>query len=471
MSLPPPLTLVAIDGQVETHSMTNKSIVYTCKRHDQYSYSCSCPAWAMQKGKPVDARSCKHLRALLGDAHENARCDESKKTIVYTPETNPVNVKKKAKEQALAAAAGDKPAPKKRLGTSLLASDSVNAAASPSTPKRARQASSSSKRADSTEILADVDEAKPDGTGGRDLLLAHKFDLDGKVDPKGWWVSEKLDGVRAYWDGQTTLWSRTGKALSAPQDFLDKLPRGRSLDGELYIGRNRFDETSGIVRSLRSPRWNEIKYMVFDAPCLSTAPFEDRLASLRSLLPTLSLDQVEEGILSQQTKSPVVLVEHKVCGGLDHLKEELVQVQSLGGEGLMLRQPGSVYVGKRSKTLLKVKTFYDAEAKVIGYEAGKGKYEGMTGSLICEMQDGKTRFSVGSGLTDERRQSPPAIGSIVTYRFFELTKQNIPRFPTFVGERIDSDRAKDAVVRSRDGGEEATVTETTKKKGKGKGKA
>lgn len=455
--------------------MTNNSIVYTCKRHDMYSYSCSCPAWKTQIGKPPDARSCKHLRSLLGDAYENARCDESKNTVVYTPETNPVNLKKKAREEARAAAGGSgstsKPA-KKRPATSLLDSDSIGSTASTSAPKRARQASSSSKfkakkEDDSSEDVADVDDGKPGGgSGGRDLLLAHKFDLDGKIDPKGWWISEKLDGVRAYWDGQTTLWSRTGKALSAPKDFLAHLPRGRTLDGELYIGRNRFDETSGIVRSLRSPRWDELKYMVFDAPFLSSSPFEDRLACLESLFPSLSLEELENDETKAKVKSPVVLVKHEICQGMEDLKKRLVQVQNLGGEGLMLRQPGSQYVGKRSKTLLKVKTFYDAEAKVVGYEAGKGKYEGMTGSLICQMEDGKTTFSVGSGLTDERRQSPPAIGSIITYRFFELTKQNIPRFPTFVGERIDADRAKDAIIREKDG--DAMEVGTSKGKGKAK---
>ncbi|GAA5898178.1 uncharacterized protein JCM6883_000948 [Sporobolomyces salmoneus] len=479
--LPPPKTLIGIGETAKAYSMTNSSVVYLCKRHDYYSYSCSCPAWKMAKGKPADARSCKHLRSLLGDAHENARCDESKKTEVYTPATNPVNIKKTAREDARIAAekaAGGsgaaKKSTKKRPTTSILDSDSVNAGASTSAPKRARQASSKSKEkeSDGGEAVADVDEARPEGTGGRDLLLAHKFELDGKIDPKGWWVSEKLDGVRAYWDGQTTLWSRTGKALSAPQDFLAQLPRGRSLDGELYIGRNRFDETSGIVRSLHSPRWDELKYMVFDAPFLSNSPFEDRLACLESLFPSLSLEDVEkEQPDKKKVESCVALVEHKVCQGMEELKKQLVEVQNLGGEGLMLRQPGSLYVGKRSRTLLKVKTFYDAEAKVVGYEAGKGKYEGMTGSLVCQMQDGKTTFSVGSGLTDERRQSPPAVGSIITYRFFELTKQGIPRFPTFVGERVDAESAKDAIIRGKNLGQDEVEAGSSNANGKGKGRS
>lgn len=112
----------------------------------------------------------------------------------------------------------------------------------------------------------------------------------------------------------------------------------------------------------------------------------------------------------------------------------------------MLRKPGSKYVHGRSSTLLKVKSFYDAEARVIGYEPGKvslrklcptafrsvreltdsnlpgrsgflrqGKYKGMTGALKCEMASGK-EFSVGSGLSDEQRSKPPKIGSIITYK-------------------------------------------------------
>lgn len=110
---------------------------------------------------------------------------------------------------------------------------------------------------------------------------------------------------------------------------------------------------------------------MFDAPFLDSSPFEDRLACLESLFPSLTLDQVEKGSNQSEVKSPIALVEHKVCQGLDDLKKQLGEVQNMGGEGLMLRQAGSLYVGKRSKTLLKVKTFYDAEAKVVGYEAGK----------------------------------------------------------------------------------------------------
>ena len=140
------------------------------------------------------------------DSHENARCDESKTTKVFTPETNPINIKKKARDEALAAQGlpppkSSKPT-KKRPSTSLLDSSATSTPAN-SAPKRARQASSTSKATKSSlgetpEVLTDPDEARPDGSGGRDLLLAHKFDLDGKIDPKGWWVSEKRASLSLF---------------------------------------------------------------------------------------------------------------------------------------------------------------------------------------------------------------------------------------------------------------------------------
>lgn len=129
-------------------------------------------------------------------------------------------------------------------------------------------------------------------------------------------------------------------------------------------------------------------------------------------------------------------VEHKQCKSKTHLQEELERVEKLDGEGLMLRAAHSSYVNGRSSHLLKVKTFHDAEAKVIGYEPGKGKYTGMTGALRCQMLSGK-EFRVGSGMNDHDRAHPPAIGAVIVYRYQELTPDKVPRFPTFVGVRVD----------------------------------
>jgi ATP-dependent DNA ligase len=165
---------------------------------------------------------------------------------------------------------------------------------------------------------------------------------------------------------------------------------------------------------------------VFDIPSLNE-PFEARYAHLKSFLDGVPYTTV---------------VEHTRCEGAHHVREYLREIEEQGGEGVMLRQPGSMYAHTRSSSLLKVKTFHDAEARVTGYEGGKGRHDGRVGALQMEMACGKT-FKVGTGLTDRQREKPPAIGSIVTYRFQELTASGVPRFPVFVGVRIDLDEPAD----------------------------
>ena len=251
------------------------------------------------------------------------------------------------------------------------------------------------------------------------LLLAHTWEND--VDLTGWWMSEKLDGVRAWWDGKQFI-SRLGNRYFAPDWFVEKLP-DVPLDGELWGGRKLFQRTVSIVRRQdKNDLWKEISYLVFDAPKLD-APFEARLDFIR--------DTLADG------RSPHARYHtHEHCRGVAHLREELARVEALGGEGLMLRKPGSRYEAGRSSTLLKVKTFHDAEARVIGYVAGAGRHKGRTGALQVEMPDG-TRFAVGTGLSDAERDHPPAIGALITYRYQELSDGGVPRFPSFLRIRED----------------------------------
>ena len=95
-------------------------------------------------------------------------------------------------------------------------------------------------------------------------------------------MSEKLDGVRAYWDGRQFL-SRLGNRYHAPDWFTAGLP-DVPLDGELWIGRKKFQRTVSIVRRQdRSEHWKEVRFLVFDAPA-SGGPFEERLAFLEQAL-------------------------------------------------------------------------------------------------------------------------------------------------------------------------------------------
>ncbi len=250
------------------------------------------------------------------------------------------------------------------------------------------------------------------------LLLAKKWE-PAKVDPTGYWISEKLDGVRALWDG-TKFISRLGNEFFAPDWFKRMLPNV-PLDGELWLGRKRFQECVSIVRTQDGSKdWSQITYQVFDMPITQPIPFEKRLETL-------------EGLAEKHIG--VKLVGQDICEGVEHLYTRLAAVQKLGGEGLMLRQPGSLYAGKRSSTLLKVKTFLDDEAEVYGFEPGEGKHKGRLGALVVKWH-GKT-FKLGTGFTDQEREHPPMLLTKVTFRYFELSDDGIPRFPIYAGPAVD----------------------------------
>lgn len=256
--------------------------------------------------------------------------------------------------------------------------------------------------------------AKKDGPP---LLLAEKW--DNARDLADWWMSEKLDGVRAYWDGQRFL-SRQGNEYHAPDWFIEGLP-DVPLDGELWIGRKKFQRTVSIVRRQdKSDHWREVRYLVFDAP-QSGGDFEERLAFL------------SDGLLTKK-RPYAALHQHQRCAGSDHLQEELARIESLDGEGLMLREPGSSYEVGRSSTLLKVKRFHDTEAVVLAHQPGKGKHKGRLGAVVAQLEDG-TEFSIGTGFSDAERDAPPPVGSVLTFRYQELTDAGVPRFPSFLHVR------------------------------------
>ncbi len=262
-----------------------------------------------------------------------------------------------------------------------------------------------------------VGEAGDAEEAGPPILLAEKW--DNAADLTGWWMSEKLDGVRAFWDGRQFL-SRLGNLYHAPAWFVDGLP-DVPLDGELWIDRKKFQRTVGIVRRQdQSELWKEVRFVVFDAPA-AAGGFEDRIAFVRDALAAGRAMYVRPHA-------------HAMCASVESLRAELLRVESLGGEGLMLRQPGSKYVAGRSSTLLKVKTFHDAEAVVVGHQPGAGRHKGRLGALLARLADG-TEFAIGTGFSDRERAAPPVIGSTVTFRYQELSDAGVPRFPSYVGVR------------------------------------
>jgi DNA ligase 1 len=256
--------------------------------------------------------------------------------------------------------------------------------------------------------------AAAENKDGPSLLLAQTW--DNVTDLTDWWMSEKLDGVRAYWDGKQFL-SRQGNLFHAPDWFVAGLP-DVALDGELWLGRKQFQRTVSIVRRQdKSDHWKEVRFLVFDAPRCAGG-FEARLEFLAETL-------------DAQRQPYTRLHEHRCCQGLPQLREELARVDALGGEGLMLRQPGSVYEAGRSFTLLKIKSFRDAEAVVLSHRPGRGKFKGLLGALGVQLPDG-TEFSVGTGFSDAERRAPPPVGSVITFRYQEFSDGGVPRFPSFV---------------------------------------
>ena len=247
-----------------------------------------------------------------------------------------------------------------------------------------------------------------------EVLLLKTY--DDSQDVTGWLMSEKLDGMRAIWDGKT-LKSRQGKHISAPKWFLEALPPF-ALDGELWTQRDDFENIMSIVRQ-HSPdnRWRDVSYQIFEVP-----------NQLGGLLDRLTIVQ---NYLERYPSPFIVVIPQSTVQSAEHLKTELDKVISLGGEGLVVRNPDTAYQTGRSNQALKVKQYQDTECTVIAHKEGKGKYAGKLGSLQCQLPSGIT-FYIGSGLSDQQRQSPPKIGCIITFKYYGLTKNNIPRFPVFL---------------------------------------
>ncbi|WP_413231780.1 DNA ligase [Marinobacter sp.] len=252
------------------------------------------------------------------------------------------------------------------------------------------------------------------------LLLAQTYQEGTELE--GYWVSEKLDGVRAYWDGET-LQSRQGNKFNAPDWFTEGFPE-QPLDGELWMGRQRFAELSAAVRRYTpdAEEWRRIRLMVFDLPA-SEAPFSERLAQL-------------ERLLGDSPSPHLALIPQHRATTHEALMAELDRVVAAGGEGVMLHHGASRYRSGRSEDLLKVKRHQDAEAVVIGHVPGQGRHEGRLGALLVERDDGR-RFRIGTGFSDAEREAPPALGTTVTYKYFGLTSTGLPRFASFLRIRDD----------------------------------
>ncbi|WP_242469486.1 DNA ligase [Rhabdochromatium marinum] len=254
------------------------------------------------------------------------------------------------------------------------------------------------------------------------LMLAKSLDPDAELGTEitHYWVSEKLDGVRARWDGSRLI-SRGGHLIRAPEGFTAGFPKV-ALDGELWLGRGTFARMSGLARRLEpdAEAWREVRFMVFDLP-MRDAPFTQRLNELQRLF-------------SHTTAPHLALIEQFRVANQAELMARLHAVEQAGGEGLMLHHEDALYRIGRSSQLLKVKSVQDAEARVLAHEPGRGKYTGLLGALLVEDDQGR-RFRIGTGFSDAERRNPPPIGSTITFQYQGETTTGLPRFARYLRVR------------------------------------
>ena len=258
------------------------------------------------------------------------------------------------------------------------------------------------------------------------LMLANVYQPG--ITPLGdYWVSEKYDGVRGYWDGRQLL-TRGGERIQAPGWFTAGWP-AVPMDGELWAGREQFSHAVSTVRQ-QTPddaAWRRMRFMVFDLPAHG-GPFTERITAYQQLLAQLAVPWVQ----------PVP--QHKVASHAA-LHALLRQTVKAGGEGVMLHRGASLYRAARNDDLLKFKPFDDAEGQVIAHLPGRGKHTGRLGALVVQTQDGQ-RLRLGTGFTDAQRAHPPAAGVWVTFRHRGVTDQGIPRFASFLRVREDWEPAR-----------------------------
>ncbi|MDA0147600.1 DNA ligase [Vibrio sp. LaRot3] len=252
------------------------------------------------------------------------------------------------------------------------------------------------------------------------VMQAHQYQ-DG-LNVHEYWQSEKLDGIRAVWDG-TKLFTRNGRQIHAPAWFIEPLP-DYPVEGELWAGRGNFHLVQQTVLDHKpiDQSWQQIDFMLFDMPH-AAGDYQKRYYNIVHYV--TSVDH-----------SHIKYIEHTPITSEKELFQYLDNVNNDKGEGVMLRKITSRYQAGRSSDLLKLKTHQDDEAQVIGYKVGRGQYKGMMGSILVKWQDG-VEFYIGSGFSEQQRKNPPPIGSTITFRYNGLTQNGVPKFARYVRERVE----------------------------------
>jgi len=250
--------------------------------------------------------------------------------------------------------------------------------------------------------------------GKPDLFLLKTYDE--KLDVSGWVMSEKLDGIRGFWDGKKLI-SRGGLILNPPKTWTLGFPNF-AIDGELWTKRSNFEEVSSIIRrKIPDNRWQNVSFNIFEVP-------NQQGGILQRL-------KVLQDYLRQQPSKTIKIIKQIPVKSKQHLNTFLNKIIKKKGEGIVVRNPKTLYQTGRLSSALKVKKFQDDECIVLEILKGTGKYTNKMGSLKCKTKTGEI-LKVGTGFTDAQRQNPPAIGSEITFKYYGLTKNKKYKYPVFL---------------------------------------
>lgn len=180
-------------------------------------------------------------------------------------------------------------------------------------------------------------------------MLATDWDKE-KMNGEGWWMSEKFDGIRAMWTGGH-LYTRTGKEIKIPDNFRQQLPP-ITLDGELWTQYGLQQTSLQLTKSKQSKYWNQVVFQVFDTAD-SSLSFEERQQQLQQLSTKFNM------------KDKIRIVPMIKCLDNNHLQQYFKSIIQKGGEGIVLRQPNSMYTPGRSLSMRKYKEYQDTEVLII----------------------------------------------------------------------------------------------------------
>lgn len=255
----------------------------------------------------------------------------------------------------------------------------------------------------------------------REMWLLQQFDPQViQAHPQSFVYSEKLDGVRAFWDGKN-LYSKGGKLLTPPSFFTQNFPPF-AIEGELWSKRGDFENIVSILKSTKKKeKWRELKFYIFEVP-------NQQGGILKRL-------EVLEAYLASQPAPFISIIPQLPLNTLQALQDALSAITQAGGEGVVVREKDAPYYTGRNKKAMKLKLYEDRECKITSYVQGKGKFENLVGSIIC--LDGDVEFKIGSGMSEDFRKNPPKVGTIITYKYFGLNKNKLPKFPVFLRIRSD----------------------------------